>query len=971
VISHIMKFAKYIFLVLIFAFAHTVYGQGQEGTIRGKVIDASSGEPLIGVNVLIVGTSDGASTDVDGAFSLKVSEGTYNLRLSYISYQNKTIEGIEVKAGEITVLNDIGLSTATTEMEEVVVTAGAVRNSEAAMLTMKRTSPQMLDGISSEKFDKIGVSDAAQALKKVTGVSVEGGKYVYVRGLGDRYTNTMLNSVEIPSLDPNRNSLQVDIFPSNLIENMVINKTASAELPADFTGGIVNIETIDFPERPIFDISTSFTYNPQMHFNSNYLTYEGSDTDFLGFDNGTRELPNEARGENIPSPLSGTSDNNVHEFVNSFNPTLGPKQQTNNMDYSLGLTLGDQYKVGDDNTLGYILSGKYSNNTKYYNDYKYGEWQNALNAENLDLVRSTTQNGTVAENNVFLGGLAGVAYKAGQSKFKLTGMHLQNGESRSANFLVDNSESAPGQSGYIGESYNLEYSERSITNFLLNGTHYFDNANWEIDWRLSPTFSTMNDPDLRKTTYTIKPNGDYTFNAGAGGFPSRTWRYMDEVNLVGRVNISGDYELFGNPAIVKFGGSHVYKERDYEILSYTASFFGNQFDWQGDPSEILIDDHIYGNGNGGTIYYQSGNPDPNPNAYNSNSSNTAVYVSNQFSLIQNVKTTIGLRVENYVLRHTGRDISYAQGDTEAGINFDDEKVLDALDFFPSANVIYNVTDRMNVRFSYSKTIARPSFKEMSFAQILDPISNRIFNGGLYPIGSWDGNLHETRINNFDLRFESFLSGNQLISVSGFYKTFDDPIELVRLRASATSSEFQPRNVGNGEVYGAEFEFRKSFNFLSESLTNFGFSTNVTVVKSLIDMTDEEYNARKNREKEGQNIDDQRQMAGQAPYIINAGLTYDNTDLNMDAGLFYNLKGETLVLVGGGTYPDVYSEHFHNLKFNLNKAFGPRNQYSLSVNVSNILNDRREEFYDGYNTADKIYEAYSPARTYSVGFKYSF
>jgi len=137
------------------------------------------------------------------------------------------------------------------------------------------------------------------------------------------------------------------------------------------------------------------------------------------------------------------------------------------------------------------------------------------------------------------------------------------------------------------------------------------------------------------------------------------------------------------------------------------------------------------------------------------------------------------------------------------------------------------------------------------------------------------------------------------------------------------------------------------------------------------MTDEEYNACKNREKEGQNIDDQRQMAGQAPYIINAGLTYDNTDLNMDAGLFYNLKGETLVLVGGGTYPDVYSEHFHNLKFNLNKAFGPRNQYSLSVNVSNILNDRREEFYDGYNTADKIYEAYSPARTYSVGFKYSF
>lgn len=966
-----MKFAKHIILILFFGLAQLGYGQSQEGTIRGKVIDASSGEPLIGVNVLVVGTSQGASTDVDGAFNLEVGSGTHNLRLSYISYQNKTVEGIEVKAGDITVLDNIALSTATTEMQEVVVTAGAVRNSEAAMLTMKRTSPKMLDGISSEKFDKIGVSDAAEALKKVTGVSVEGGKYVYVRGLGDRYTNTMLNSVEIPSLDPNRNSLQVDIFPSNLIENMVINKTASADLPADFTGGIVNIETVDFPDRPILDISTSFTYNPDMHFNSKYLTYNGSSTDFLGFDDGVRKLPNNAREENIPSPLNGAPDSEVNDFINSFNSTLGPKQESNNADYSVGLTWGDQYTVGNDNTLGYIISGKYSNTTKYYNNFEYGEWQNALDAENFDLVRSTTQNGIVAENNVLLGGVAGVAYKNGRSKFKLTGMRLQNGESRSANFKIDNSESAPGQSGYIGESYNLAYSERSITNFLLNGTHYFDKTDWEVDWRVSPTFSTMNDPDLRRTTFTIRSNGDYIFNAGAGGFPSRTWRYMDEMNLVSRVNVTGNYSLFGNPAKVKFGGSHVYKQRDYEILSYNVSFFGTQPEWKGNPSEVLTDDHIYGNGNGGTIYYQSGNADPNPNAYNSNASNTAFYVSNEFSLIPNVKTNFGLRVENFVLRHTGRDISYAQGNTEAGINFDDQKVLDALDFFPSANVIYNISNKTNVRASYSRTIARPSFKEMSFAQIIDPISNRIFNGGLYSIGSWDGNLHETRINNFDFRFETFLNGNQLISLSTFYKTFDDPIELVRLRASATSSEFQPRNVGNGEVYGAEFELRKSFNFLSESLTNFGFSTNVTLVKSLIDMTDEEFNARKNREKQGQNIDDQRQMAGQAPYIINAGLTYDNADLNMDAGLFYNLKGKTLVLVGGGTYPDVYTEPFHNLNFNLNKSFGQQSQYSLSVNVSNILNDRREEFYHGYNTADKIYEGYSPGRTYSIGFKYSF
>jgi outer membrane receptor protein involved in Fe transport len=962
------KLIRFTLMLILFGVISRVgFAQNENGTIRGTVLEEETGEPVYGVTVLVVSTSNGTTTDFDGKFNLTLAEGEYDLRISYVSYTPVVIEDVEVESGEVTILDNIRLQKTVEEMEEVVVTAEMMNISEAAMITTKRKSANMLDGISAERFKTIGDSNAAEALKRVTGVSVEGGKYVYVRGLGDRYSKTMMNSVDIPSLDPDKNSLQIDIFPTNLIDNMIITKTAVAEMPADFTGGIVNIETKDFPEEPILNVSFSTNYNPSMHFNSNFLSYDGSSTDFLGFDGGARKLPNGAGIENIPTPISGASDQQVNEFVNSFNSTLGPKELTNPMDMSAGVSLGNQFDVGGGNTLGYILTGTYKRSSNYYDNYQFGEYQTQPDPNAYDLIYATKQNGAVAETNVLVGGMAGLAFKTDRSKYRLTGMHLQNGENRSTDFFIDNSVDAPGQSGYTADSYNLEYSERGVTNFMLNGVHYFNNARWEVNWRISPTFSTMEDPDIRRTTYTLSNSGGAPrFNAGAGGFPSRIWRNMEEANWVGRMDITGDYQLFGDPAKVKFGGSYIYKERDYEILSFDMQFFGAIPTLTGDPSEILQPENIYPNG---SIYYQSGNPDPNPNAYNSNVNNLAFYASNEFQLFSNLKTSLGLRVENYVQRHTGRDAIFAQGGN--GNNLDNEKVLDALDFFPSANLTYFLTDQQNLRFSYSRTIARPSFKELSFAQILDPVSDRVFNGGLFTIDEWNGNLTETRIHNFDTRWEMFFDRGQLLSMSFFYKSFDNPIELVRIQAQQTSSEFQPRNVGDGQVYGAEFEFRKNLGFISESLTYFHVSSNLTFVQSIIDMTEQEFQARKNREKAGQSIDSQREMAGQAPYIVNAGLSYDNPGIGLDGGLFYNVQGKTLTVVGGGLFPDVYTEPFHNLRLNLNKTLGPKDRASINLSVTNILNDQRGEFYQGYKAEKQIFSLYRPYTAVSLGFEYSF
>lgn len=948
----------------------------QNGIIRGTVIDDATGETVIGANISIKETSAGAVSDLDGQFSIEIEPGVYNLQVTYIGYQALTIEEIGVRAGEVTVIGEIRISESSLELQEVVVSAKTIQTTEAALLTVKKKSAVMLDGISSAKMELTGDATAVEAAKRVTGVSVEGGKYVYVRGLGDRYSKTTLNNVDIPGLDPDRNTLQMDIFPTNLINNIVVSKNFTADMPADFTGGLLNVEIKDFPEEKIFNLSVGTSFNPNMHFNSNFLTYEGGATDFLGFDDGTRALPQGAGLQNIPTPISGASKEEITDFVSSFNPTLGATRQTSLLDLSAGISLGNQFSLkkknaetGRDAKLGYIFSLAYKTDYKYYDDVIYGEYQRVIDPDVFDMRYATIQNGEVGERNFLIGALGGIAFKTRYSKIRLTAMRLQNGESRAARFRIDNDGEAVGQSGYIAASDNLEYNQRSLTNFLLNGTHVAKNSGWEIDWRLSPTFSSSEDPDIRKTAFTQTPV-DTLFIAGAGGNPARIWRSLSELNAVAKIDISKDYSLMGSGAKLRFGASHSYKQREYEILFFDIQFFGSQ-DWPNpDPSVVLNPENLYPN-RPNSIYYQSGNNDPNPNAYESNVNNTGAYLSNEFSPLPNLRTILGVRAENYVQRHTGRDQRYASGDIENGRNLDNEKVLESLDFFPSVNMIYSINEQQNLRASYSKTIARPSFKELSFAQILDPITNRIFNGSLFTYSDWNGNLTETRINNFDLRWELFMEKGQLLSISGFYKQFDNPIELVRIPEQQTSTEYQPRNVGDGLLYGVELEFRKDLNMLSHSLRNFNISGNLTFVESRIDMTATEFNSRKSYEKTGETVEDTRQMAGQAPVVINAGLSYSSQSAGLEAGLFYNVKGRTLFIVGAGLFPDIYNEPFHSLNFSLNKKIGKEKKTAIDFKVANILDDRLENLYQAMNAESRPFDSFRPGRAFSLGLSHNF
>ena len=978
----------------------------QQGTIRGTVIEEETGEPLFSVTVIIAGTTTGAITDFDGNFSFSVPPGRYDLQASFVSLETTTITGIEVKSGEVTVIEQIRLYPDVEELEAVVVTAQVAKSTEAALITVKRKSPNMMDGISSASFRKIGDSNAAGAIKRVTGVSVEGGKYVYVRGLGDRYTKTTLNGVDIPGLDPDRNSLQINIFPTTLLNNMIILKTASADKPADFTGGLVNIETKNFPEEKVFNVSFGITYNPSMHFKKGALTYEKSATEWLGFDSNARSLPGQIDNADLPTPFVNEATE-LYSTSKLFSQQLSAQESTNFMNYSLGLSSGNQKKFANGNTLGYIISANYKRVNDFYQDVLFGEYQKRDAAEAYEMGAATLKSGAYTTENTLISGLVGIAYKTQNAKYKLSILGLQNGEKKTAkiNTVSDptNDDFTPRLiSDYTAFNDNLEYGQRRLTNILFNGTHYFGDTRWKLDWKLSPTFSNMTDPDIRRAAFS-DDTGVNRINPGAAGSPSRRWRFLDERNVVGKVDLLNTGVLLGREVKYRVGTSYVLKTRNYAIQAFNITGIQASTRWEDNASfdDIISEVNLYGSsedGLGNKIYYQrDGGINPNSNAYESSNTNFAAYASAEVLITEGLKTIIGVRMERFEQWHSGMNQTAASqlgnatdvaaiesltqqiksGEVEGAYLLENDQVLNSTDFFPSLNAIYGLRDDQNIRFSFSKTIARPSFKELSYAQILDPVSNRIFNGSFFKYNDengnvvWDGNLKETHINNLDLRWELFLNRGQLFSASVFYKTFDDPIELVRIANSQTGNEFQPRNVGQGQLLGAELEFRKALNFVAPSLSDFSVYGNLTLVDSRIEMTPMEFDSRRVYQKSGEMIQDTRVMVGQAPFVINVGLQYNNVDRRLDAGLFYNVKGKTLTVVGEGFFPDIYSQPFHSLNFNLNKSLGKKEQITINFSVNNILNDQREDFFEAYQAQDQIFNQFSPGAEISLGVKYAF
>lgn len=933
----LLVFANMCFSLMLFA---------QQGRVVGTVTENGATETLIGVSVVVKGATIGTSTDFEGDYTLELSPGTYTIVYSYIGFQTKEIEGVVIKAGEATHV-DVAMDISQDMLAEVVVTASARNNTESALLNMQRNAPTLIDGLSAQTIRRSGASNIASAVKAVPGVSVQDGKFVYVRGLGDRYTKSILNGMDIPGLDPDKNTVQMDIFPTNILENVVVVKSASAELPADFTGGVVDIVTKDFPGEKQFGISISGGFNPDMHFKDNYLSYRGGGTDFLGFDDGTRKLP---ISENTTIPNPAGDNGTLEGITRSFNPVMAAERQNSFADFGIGANYANQFKVGG-NTLGLIASIDYKNKTTFYPGFENGVYQKPEDNSEFELRADRTRLGDLGMRSVLGSVLAGLSYKTAQSKYVLNLLHIQNGESRTA--LFDQLTQIANAVSVVKN--NLEYTQRSVSNLQLGGKHTNEDASFTAEWKVAPTLAKVYDKDVRLTTFLVGNNG-YTISSDAG-IPNRLWRDLDEANVVGKVDFTKKYQLFEKSASVKFGGLYSYKQRDYSIQNYNIAFRAvSTSDLHGDPNAILEDGNVWTpETNSG--YYIRGNFQPS-NTFDATQLTAALYVSNEAKIGEKLRAIIGVRAEQFTSMLTGQN-------STGTITFDDEETINELDIFPSANLIYALNDQSNIRVAYSRTTARPTFKEISPVQITDLLTDLTF------IGNMD--LRPTYINNFDARYELFGDRAQMFALSGFYKRFKDPIELVAY-SNRVPTDVTPRNAPEADVFGVELEGRKNLGFISDGLEPLSINVNVSFIESRITMskgTGMEYDSRLRFAREGEEIDDTRQLQGQSPYLINAGLNYNNSDIGLETGLFYNVQGKTLEVVGLAQNPDVFVQPFNSLNFNFSKKLGANQRGTLTLKVDNILDDDRESLYESYGAAKQAYQFRSPGRRFSLGYSWSF
>ena len=922
---------KTLFTILVL-FAFILNVKAQNGTIRGTVIDSSTGRTIVGATLIVLESNPviATSTDFEGKFSLEnIPEGIQKIQCSYISYQEQIVEDIKIIGENITILN-LSLVPAALNISQVVINANAVKKTESAVLTMQRKSVTLINGISAQNFSNMGDSDAASAVKRVTGVSVEGGKYIFVRGLSDRYTKITLNGSEVPGLDPNKNTVQLDIFSTNIIENIIIQKTFSPNLPASFAGGYVNISTKSFPNKFSLQVSSSLGYNPNANLNDNFLSYQGGRMDWLGFDDGTRAIPASAANG---VPYLYENNDNLDKISTDFNKIMAPNNKKSFVNQSHSFSIGNQVKLFG-KPLGFIVDLAYSRKFKYYSNGEYARY-------NLIEEQSTSQelmnpllieHEMYGEDEVAISSLVGISYKFSPlNKISLTLMRNSGGlvsaRYRNGSKIEDNM--------FMFEN-TLGFQQRAFSFAQLNGKHIINEKNMsEIEWISSLTKSELIEPDLRFFNYDSVAGGNYEISYSAYPAPARFYRDLDEINFDNKIHLTLPFEKF----TIKTGASYTLKNRTseghkFDILTQGLSFDGNIESYLSNENIGQNADAVYG------VYYQN---DPITDLYNSYTASeniVGLYLMTEFNIGQRIDIQTGIRYEYDYSSVENMVANYHPKYVKA------EKIYPT-DFSPAFNLNYNIIKNINLRFAYSRTLGRPSFREIA------PYAYYDFKEGWRVVGNPE--LERSLIDNLDLRWEKFMKNGQIVSISGFGKYFTNPIELVD-DPRANNPELHYVNVDNSFLYGVEIEVRKNLDFVN--FENLMIGGNFTILKSKVKYI-ENYG-------DATGIIVNRPMYGQAPWVLNIFVNYKSTKLGLNSNLGFNIDGPKLAVVTKGSTPDVYQQPVPMLNYNLSKSISKRIVLKFSIN--NILDSDYEKTYT-YNNQEYFFQKYKLGRTYSFSIKY--
>jgi TonB-dependent receptor len=890
-----------IYLFLIIGLLIPSFLTAQTGTITGKVIDAKYAETLIGCSVKLDDNGAGAITDLDGNYTLRnVAVGTHKITVNYTGYQPKTIEVIEVKAGETTTLDVPMEEPSGTVISEVVIVAKVQRESMSALTILQKNSPVIADGISAETIRRTPDRTTGDVIRRVSGASIQDGGFAVIRGLTDRYNVALLNGVMLPSTEPDRKAFSFDLFPSSFIDNLLVMKTASADLPGEFAGGAILLNTRDIPENNYVRVSASGGFNTLTTFQEYYATPSGG-TDWLGIDDGTRALPASfpaTKADYIALP----KDQRIRlsqDFGNDWAFTRASSARPNgSFQLSSGYVTRDDRKV----KFGATLALSYSNSNRL----------TSADRADFDLDGKLFEfNDETFQNSVLWGGLFNSALQIGSSnKITFSSIYTTNtsntGIYRTGQRLKDND-------GEVQATSN-EYIQNQLVTYRLGGEHSFGDRNIKLNWGGSVNNTDRNVPSLRRTEYarpfTVPGEEPEPFRAfippgtGSLDYGGRFYSKLGEQTYNGNIDLTFPFEILGTKQSVKVGGLTQQKDRSFDarvIGTVRERVIGFESQLTTLPiGEIFASENFKEKG---FVLDEITNQS---DQYDAQSSLNAGFVMFDNKLLDRIRVTWGVRYESFTQKLQSVDYTGQPVDIDRPTN----------SFLPSMNLTYSLNEKQQLRFSASRTLTRPEFREIA------PFS--FYDFGLNANIQGNPALVPGSITNFDVRYEFYPGENQMLSASLFYKDFTNPIEFTFSSTGAGSRTFQFANLKSARNFGFEAEFRKHLGFIAPGGENFTVFSNLAIIGSDLDLSGVGF------------YDANRPLQGQSPYVFNAGLTY-NAPFGLSSTVIFNRIGDRVNQVGigdpvtGEGYADIYERHRNLLDLSISQKFAQRGELKLTFN----------------------------------------
>ena len=899
---------------------------GPAGTVTGRMRDATSGSPLIGVNVIVVGTTIKTKTDIDGNFILPVPPGTYQLRIWYDAYEGMTISGVVVGKDETVNVNR-ELKPIAGMTQTVAVTAEINKESAAGKLVERKKSVAARDMMSRDDIRKSGGGATSAVARRIVGSTIVGDRFLFVRGLGHRYGNTLFDGARLPSPDPNLRTVPLDIFPSGALSAINVQKTATPDVPADFAGASVQLESRETPEKWALQIDAKFGINTQTSFQSG-LTGDHFRGDNFATGNLGRGLPSSfdtkapiRTGSTIDGKLAFTPEQleKYGESLPSLKTSVGRRTALPNM--GAGIQVGNTFKPWG-TRLGFLAALNYGNSTQTvdetYRIYNTAGSDFALNTRNPDV----DIKGTKTTQNVQVSSLGLLKWRLNEhNRLSLVGLYTRDADNESR-VLEGRLRTTCGEQAYCRNT-RLRYIMRSVAFTRLGGKHEIPAAKgFTVEWFGSYAQARQDDPLLREMLYFRRDDAgpeDQNYNVDtneSGKF--QFFRLLDHVGS-GALDFTMPFKQWGQlDSRFKFGAWAEAKRRTFGVRTFDFEPRGFTGQLPSGTGNILNPSTI----GGGMPDAASTEPfvikevtrPGGQDGYAGKQEIYAGYAMLDLPLVRWLRLVGGARLEANRIRVEPFDIFGQPVDANANAQLKNLNVL------PSANLIFSVRKDMNIRIVGAETVARPEFRELA------PFVFTDFAGGFTVQGY--SKLTQTKIWNADLRWEWFPSASEVLAVSVFYKHFDAPIE----RMIATSPRLQTyRNARFANNVGVELEGRKNLEFINKKLRDFSLGLNFAYIFSRVQI---------NAPQEGDLLaptSSQRYLEGQSPFVVNAFLGYDNERSGTNVRALFNTFGKRIAFVGGNRLPDVYELPIHTLDMTL--AQRVHKNLSLTFNAFNLLNWR--------------------------------